>query len=144
MSDVAAELGLPLPLSLTNASVLALAGLGAPPISMSQLLNKTRTAAMTASAPDIFAARNVAGTGNVSGSSTATVNGGTGPYTYAWSYVSGDATLSMTNGTTSRVTLNRSCAPGTFYVAVYQCVINDSAAHSVTIQINVELDGYSF
>jgi hypothetical protein len=142
MSDVATETGLALPLSITNSSVLTLAGAAALPISLSQLLNKTRTAALGANAPGITVTKGAAGTGTVSGSSTAAVTGGVAPFAYAWSRVSGDASMTVTNGATATATISRSCADLSVNTAIYQCAISDSAAHSITITINVELDGY--
>ena len=62
---------------------------------------------------------------------TATPTDGIAPYTYQWSYVSGDATTSCTSATASTTTFSRTgTAPAGPYNAVWKCTVTDSAGNT--------------
>ena len=56
---------------------------------------------------------------------TATPVGGTGPFTYAWTKVSGD-TLTVTNPTNASTAFRASIGPGDSRFATYRCTVTDS------------------
>lgn len=73
------------------------------------------------------------GTGTVITSSSVMVTavGGTVPYTYLWTFVSGDTEIGPINGTSSSTKFSAYFStPGTFE-AVYKCVVTDATATAV-------------
>lgn len=75
---------------------------------------------------------------------TVTPSGGTGPYTYSWAYVSGDATLTTdapTSATTTWTgTINRL---GQDKSAVYRCTVTDSAFATTSVTVSVSISELS-
>lgn len=71
--------------------------------------------------------------GSTSAGMTAVIVGGTGPFTYAWSWQSGGAGMTLSNTTSATVTIN---ASGTNVArsGVIQCVVTDTgnANYAVT------------
>ena len=65
------------------------------------------------------------------GSVTANPSGGLAPYTYSWTYVSGDGTIAVSSATAQTVTFSRTGTAGNTYSAVWQCVVSDSNSSSV-------------
>lgn len=63
---------------------------------------------------------------------TVTPNGGTAPYTYAWSYVSGDAFEVLSPSSAS--TRFRSVSPSD---GVYQCLVTDFTSATATVNVGV-------
>lgn len=62
---------------------------------------------------------------------TATPTDGIGPYTYQWTYVSGDATTACTSSTSQTTTFSRTgTAPAGPYNAVWRCTVTDSAGNT--------------
>ncbi len=58
---------------------------------------------------------------------TATPTGGVGPFTYAWAYVSGDATISIVSPTSSTTVFRATgMAVGEIRSAVFSCVVTDT------------------
>jgi predicted phage tail protein len=90
--------------------------------------------------PLTLAANNVGVSGYNSvetGSSTATPSGGLGPYSYAWSKVSGD-TMTVSSPTTAGTGFGSpTMAPGGYSSAVYQCTCTDSAGQVASTTISV-------
>ena len=72
---------------------------------------------------------------------TASVSGGTGPFTYAWTHVSGDS-LTKTNTTTAVCTFTNPIA-NTDKTELAQCTVTDSTSATVTAQISVECENDS-
>jgi hypothetical protein len=145
LGDVAAELGIGLPLSLGDARVLALAGKSAPPISLSDLYGKSAAAPMSGSIP------NSSGTTLAPGSSpthtetvsvSINVQGGVLPLSYAWSHVTGDGSVTAVNGanTSASFTVSRFAPAGTIYSQVVQCVVTDSTGAQLVRQGTVTLE----
>ena len=78
--------------------------------------------------------------GPVTANATATESGGVGPFTYAWSQVSGDAmTLAGAASATASFTANVSAA-NPEHDAVFQCVVTDTdTGATATAQVDVTL-----
>ena len=74
------------------------------------------------------------------GSASVTVSGGIAPYTYAWSYISGNSSITITTPTGSSTTFSATVA-GIPKQANYQCTVTDSLGHTaVSGTINVTLE----
>jgi hypothetical protein len=69
-----------------------------------------------------------------------TATGGTAPYTYAWTYVSGSTAISCLAPSASSTAFAATIYRGSSRGAVWRCTITDSAAASVTVDISVELE----
>lgn len=115
MAQVAAELGIGLPLELGDSRVRTLAGVPSGPISMSNLYGKSAGAPPPAPTPLSVQVQDGSGyaesssaSGTVSCQVTATVTGGTGAITHLWEFISnpGQATLSNSNSASARVSRN--------------------------------------
>lgn len=69
---------------------------------------------------------------------TATPSGGTGPYTYAWTYVSGDA-VTVLSPTAASTQFRSNISAG----GVYRCTITDSLAATATATVGVSITSTS-
>lgn len=69
------------------------------------------------------------------GTSTCSASGGSGTYTYAWSYVSGD-TFTMSSTTSVNCTFSHTNKISGAYVGNYKCVVSDGTS-SITCNITV-------
>ena len=81
------------------------------------------------------------GTATTLQTAVVTVVGGTLPYTYLWTRVSGAADIGPINGTSSSTKFSAYHAGLGSYETVYKCVVTDGAAASVDsnhITINTE------
>lgn len=85
----------------------------------------------------------VSGTGDAispilitSSTATATPTGGTAPYTYAWTKVSGD-TMTVTNSTSASTAFRTSVGPGDVKTATYRCTVTDK--NGLTAQDSVSI-----
>jgi len=85
------------------------------------------------------------GSGSVTtDTATATPTGGTGPYTYLWSYVSGDAGLSANTGTSAATNWTGSItALGQDKTAVWRVTVTDSLAATATSTVGVSVSELS-
>lgn len=73
-------------------------------------------------------------------SATAGVSGGTGPYTYAWSRVSGD-TFTVTSPTAATTTFSASVGVvNSTKIATYKCTVTDSLGVTGSDTVDVEVD----
>lgn len=86
-------------------------------------------------------ATGAASSGTVTSDSQAvTVTGGTAPYTYAWSYVSGSLAISITSPTGSSTTFSATVDDGSPEEAVFKCTVTDNLGFVVeTNSISVQL-----
>lgn len=74
----------------------------------------------------------------LSGGTTATASGGTGPYTYAWSYVSGDTAISPTTATNAAsCSWNRTLHKNSEAQAIWKVVATDSLGATSTRQVSL-------
>jgi hypothetical protein len=125
------------PLSLTDADVLALAGKSVPPISIpADLYGKGAYTAMSGSVPDVSdtATSNPPSNTAVHIAISVVFTGGQAPFSYAWSHVSGNGTVTAANAssTTADFINNRFSAPGEVQSQVVQCVVTDATAATLT------------
>ncbi len=98
---------------------------------LSQFNGVTNSPAMTAAAsPTSVSASTAAPATITTGSSTATPTGGTAPYTYLWSYNSGDTTVSI-NGATTATASFTATVNGTSgsKLASFVCKITDNVGN---------------
>lgn len=70
---------------------------------------------------------------------TASVSGGTAPYTYAWSYVSGD-TFTTSNPTSATTHWSKSVGINDIFTGVYKCTVTDSLGVTGFDTVGVEVD----
>lgn len=104
------------------------AGLGAKALSV--------TSGLRATANSVSVRTKNAGASSPASSAAAT--GGTAPYTYAWTYVSGDTSIGATSPTSASTTFGRSSmADMTTYTASWKCTVTDSVAATATATIGV-------
>jgi hypothetical protein len=79
----------------------------------------------------------------LSGSSTATPVGGLGPYTYAWSYLSGTA-MTVTGASAATATFTSPALdPGQSVFAHYRCTCTDSSGQTATKDITVVFEFFA-
>lgn len=72
------------------------------------------------------------------GSTSVAVTNGAPTYTYAWTYVSGDATIGVTSSTSAVTTFGRTgMADLTHYSAVWKCTVTDSTTATCSVNITV-------
>lgn len=69
---------------------------------------------------------------------TVTASGGTGPYTYAWTNVSGD-TFMVTAPTGATTAFQTTVAVGEYKSGVYRCTVTDSLAATYTVDVAVSV-----
>ena len=76
-----------------------------------------------------------------SNSVSASGSGGTSPYTYAWSRVSGDSSISATSSASRTTSFTRTgCIAGTAYSGVWRCRVTDAAGtigYSADVSITI-------
>lgn len=83
------------------------------------------------------------GTGTIwSNAATVTASGGTAPYTYAWSKVSGD-TLTVESSTAASTRFGHSSATVGTWTGVYRCTVTDAASNTATVDVTATIDSYS-
>lgn len=73
---------------------------------------------------------------------TATVSGGTAPYTYAWTRVSGDAGFNALTGSSASTRFRISLDVGGEAFAVFRCTVTDARGRTGTV--DVEATAYNF
>jgi len=73
-------------------------------------------------------------------STTVTPTGGTSPYTYAWTRLSGSTSIAANSASSATTTFTgTSLASGTTYTAVFRCTVTDNVAATKTVDVNVEI-----
>lgn len=107
-------------------------GLAASAASISNTLNASASpSSVTASG---------SGTSVTTSSVTVTPTGGTSPYTYSWTRISGSTAIAVNSATAATTTFTgSSLASGTTYSAVFRCTVTDNVAATKTVDVNVEV-----
>jgi hypothetical protein len=97
------------------------------------------TFTLSANRSGVFGSR--LGTGSVTTNSvTVTASGGTGPYTYAWAYVSGDAVFTAGSPTAVTTTFSGTITSlGQDFTAVWRCTATDSLAATASTTVGVSI-----
>lgn len=148
MAQIAAELGLSLPLSSIDPRVLALAGKSTPPVTMpTDFYGRSASGA----APAFSVSKTDASGSAISTTAGGTVScapsvqemGGTAPYARTWSFTSNGGSATLANPNSATCTVSKSFAKQSTgsLDAVLQCVSTDSAGGSITVTgINAHLE----
>ena len=148
MSQIAAELGLSLPLSLTDSRVVGLAGKGSPPINFSDLYGKSniRPITVTVNPTNVFVTKTATGSGYVnSGTVTATASNGNGSYTYFWTQLSqSGAVINIGNPNVAATGFSCFTTNGSINISAFRCTVTDGVNTAGSVDISIELDGYPF
>lgn len=78
-----------------------------------------------------------------SSSATVSVKGGIGPFTYAWTYVSGD-TFTVTSASAATTTFSKVVIPNGAYIGVYRCTVTPAAGLAKTVDVSIFLQDISY
>lgn len=90
---------------------------------------------------ELYATRFDPGTAVTLQTAITTVVGGTPPYTYLWTRVSGNTEVGPIDGTSSSTQFSAYFSGYGFYSTVYKCVVTDAAAASVdSNNINIYME----
>jgi hypothetical protein len=141
LGQVAAELGISLPLSLGDSRVRTLAGVPSGPISLGQLRGKSAAPPTPALSAYGQNASETIYTGSIQGglatcTPSVTVSSGVPGYSYQWSFTSNPDGFAFNAGTTAA-----SCSIAHSYsrgragtiAATLQCIVTDSMGQTVTV-----------
>jgi hypothetical protein len=124
------------PIALGDADVRALAGVPSGPISLTNLLGKSAYVAMSGSVSNPSTTAAINGSVNYTKNVAVSVSftGGLAPFSYAWSLVSGDGTVTATNAasTNANFLVNRFSSPGEVMTLIAQCIVTDATAATLT------------
>ncbi len=71
---------------------------------------------------------------------TCVVQGGAAPYTYAWTYVSGQS-YTINSPSSASTTFTTSISAGVLKSGVYRCTVTDARSASVQVDITVDFEG---
>lgn len=99
---------------------------------------KVTALAVSISPSSLYTTRVGAGT-VVSAPATATASGGSGGYTYAWTYVSGNS-FSVTSPTSASTTFSTSLLAAQYKLGVYRCTVTDSLSNTAHADITIEFE----
>lgn len=76
----------------------------------------------------------------ISDLATATESGGTGPYTYAWTFVSGDAmTIGAPTSNATTFSKTNDVAGNPVFNAVFKCTVTDNNSNTAEDTVDVQL-----
>lgn len=131
------------PLSTLDSDVLALSGKTAPPVTMPNDFWGKSAAAFAGHIPTV----QMNGQSNPGSSYTevatvtASISGGSAPFNYVWSHVSGSGTVDSVNSSSStvRMPVARFSESGEKITQVVQCVVTDGTGKQLILQGNVVL-----
>lgn len=73
-------------------------------------------------------------------STTVTATGGTTPYTYSWSRISGSTSISANSASSATTTFTgSSLASGSTYQATFRCTVTDGASATKTVDVSISI-----
>lgn len=136
LGQVAAELGIGLPLSLGDSRVRTLAGVPSGPISLGQLRGKSAATPLTATASGGHGEADTRnGAGSVSCSPRVTAGGGTGTITYLWEFTSNPGDCSLSGSTSSACLVSHTFTKDSSgsAAATLRCTVRDGASGVVVL-----------
>lgn len=139
LGQVAAELGIALPLSLGDARVRGMAGVPSGPISLGQLRGKSSVSATGNNASGYAYAGATGGT--VACSPSVTVTGGSGTIAYLWEFTSNPNACALSASTSATCSVSHGYSKSTVgsASAVLRCTVSDGAGASVVVN-NITAD----
>lgn len=70
---------------------------------------------------------------------TVTPTGGTGPYTYSWSHVSGDSAVQVLSPSAATTAFTATCGKNQTKAAVKRCTVTDSLLATAFVDVSVSL-----
>lgn len=125
-------------ISLNDADVRALAGVPSGTISFQNLRGKS---ALSVSATDVSGtAAAFASSGPVASDNTSTtVTGGTAPFTFSWTYLSGSSVPQVSSSTAQNPNWFNNDTPEGSNSAVWRVTVTDANSNTATDDINVTL-----
>lgn len=71
-----------------------------------------------------------------------TPSGGTGPYTYAWSYLAGDASINISSSTAQNPTWSKTLGSAEIADASWLVTVTDSLGATASTSITVSLEAF--
>lgn len=71
---------------------------------------------------------------------TCVAQGGSAPYTYAWTYVSGQS-YTINSPSSATTTFSTIISTGVLKSGVYRCTVTDARSASVQVDITVDFEG---
>jgi len=137
-SDINAELGRPWnqAINLNDPAVRALAGRPNGAIDFGSLRGKSNYTPMSVTANEDYASYSAATNGGTAfARPSVSVSGGSGGYTYAWSFTSNpqNAALALANSAQCSVSRPFGKYSNGSFSATLQCVVQDNTGHVVTV-----------
>jgi hypothetical protein len=136
LGQVAAELGIGLPLSLGDSRVRALAGVPSGPITLGQMRGKSGAQPLSATATGDSGFENSQfGAGSVSCSPRVTAGGGSGTITYLWEFTSNPDSCALTSSTSAACSVAHSYIKNTTgsATATLRCTVQDGAGAVIVL-----------
>lgn len=126
--------------SLTESAVRTLAGVPSGAISFGNLLGKSSLSASGVN--DFRSYSTTAAAGTASAFPSVNRSGGTGSYTYSWSFTSNPQGASLSNSTSQTPTVSMSFAKNSTggFSAVLQCVVTSGGSSVTVSNINAGAD----
>lgn len=132
------------PISLGDADVRALAGVPSGDITLGHLYGKSAISPLTVVGHNDYGFGQSGQTsgGFVGAYPYVTVNGGSGPRTFAWSILSASGTVTISGTNTSQVSIGKNFPKlSAGYIIVYlRCVVSDSTGSVTVDNITAELE----
>jgi len=139
MSQVNVELGRSAnaPISLGDSAVRTLAGVASGSIDLNALHGKSNYTPLTVTKYDDTdrSYDSVTSGGTAYSYPSVSVSGGSGGYTYTWSFTSNPQSTALANANNYMCTVSKNYAKSATgsYSAILQCVVQDNTGHSVTV-----------
>ncbi|WP_156398052.1 hypothetical protein [Duganella sp. Root336D2] len=137
LSDVNAELGRPRNqrISLNDAAVRALAQRPSGWVNMGSLRGKSSYTAMTVTPQDDYQSYMSTSSGTAIARPAVSVSGGSGGYSYTWSFTNNPQGAALANANFSQCSVSKNFNRYSYgsFSATLQCVVQDNTGHTVTV-----------
>lgn len=96
---------------------------------------------LASASPDALEGDRVGSGVAVSNATTVTPSGGAGPFTYAWSRLSGSGAIE--SPTKAKTTFSQFVSQGSTSSGVFQCTVTDASGETVAVQVAVSFSSVS-